>query len=784
MHEMTERSVNARPEEDVVNEALALFRAGRLDDCERVFAEGLRIYPDSPLLLSNRAMNLYCTRKSYALALADLQIAIEQTTVGDRAPWMLVGFRGRVLCDLYHQALAREVLRKRAMSGPEERGEGDVRTLESAEHDLEYALHQEAGQADVEMLADLHAYRGFARYALGRFDDARFHVDEAVRLTDHGDERALALQAKLNGLLGLHPVEALLKQAGSEFESHNYPQAIVWLDRLLTLEPMHSRALALRGDCKYRFYGPLEAMADLDRAIEIDGNPAARYVRAHCHMDLLQIALAKADFEACLETGTDAQMRKGALNAVAVLNVPADQLGSNPLQGVTADGTHFQTTFQDIGVRGFDSVFNRGRLPEGQASLWSISATEGRPWFDPTRPCDRDVLGLDPLPRTLEVDSLRMLQLLADVVPRSPWWECLIYQQWPASEHGGRAFEVMNPGHVPALVEALSRVPVRKLYIVAAGFWPGTIRALADALEQAGCTLEALGLFWYFTDDSIVDPGPFSNAVVRKMFEAAGHDATDIPFPDDPTYAEEIGEAVRLLQVEHLSILTGKFDSSVEQELADAFCACPTLKRVCVFHKATRDSYPRISTPRIDAVVSIAGDARASLVSRPPARPSLSQPVASPTRARALAVQATEREEDHRAVSRTSNVQSQGSGGFRLRMGRAGVAAVFVVVVCVMLFLRSAFSPSLPRFTLSGKSTYLGGAQVLMQGGEVLAREGDPVAPLLARLGPPSDKLTPFAAHFGFYAYDSQDGELMIRVKYVPNGTIRILAFSMKTKAP
>lgn len=753
-----------------------MMAEGRLDEAEAVFDEGLRCWPDSMMLYGNRS-NLHVLADRSDLAIADLTAAIERA--GDENPWAIYGQRGRLHGGLRHHC--------------------------DAVADLSRAIEMAPPDAEPEMFAEFYFCLALNRFGAGDSTRARVDVAEALRLCPD-NARYRAFQRDIEHSEDVPEVDRLGMRAAECMGQNKDGEAHDLLDRILRISPDHAKALQMRAECKRRMQGPLAALPDLTRSYEIDGNELALYNRAQCFLQAAQFERARVDFETYLRIGRDAHCLEVARRVIETLGEHTVSLNAG-VQVVVSDGTCYTSQLTRFSTDALDALFHHDHTPHGRAT--SVALHVGTPWFNPNRACDREVLGVDMPPRVLEIDSLALLEHIAEMVPRSLWWDTLVYQHWPPTENGSRAFQVLMPSVAPQVAEAMHPLPIRQLYIVATGFYSGAIQAFAERLAEGARTLETLGLFWYF----------------------CGDDITDVP-----SYPQEIATAVRLLQVERLSLLTTQMCPETERRLAEALTQCPTLVDVSVFQKASSEHYPRIVAPRVDIVISRHREARVALrtseyltlpeddaidgghppwsplaestplpswASRPPGAavgsdggnaaagrwrihesrtpPPSAEGAPAPSRDHnARIVDKTPLPPpDPEALARAAEKTARRVRGTLL----AGLA--LVLIVSWMTWPRSK-APARSSFTIQGKSVgataVWGGA--LEQDGVTLARVGDPVHSLLDRLGKPDEALSPMSGHNGFYVYERDGVRLLIRVEGAPRGPGgKILSFELKEVA-
>ncbi len=182
------------------------------------------------------------------------------------------------------------------------------------------------------------------------------------------------------------------------------------------------------------------------------------------------------------------------------------------------------------------------------------------PWLTPWK--GEAALTLEERPCVLEVDSLERLRASGDAA-YAPYHKFVAYQHLGPMEQGTRGYEPLRGENVPELAAALQESAAESLLLLAAGFQPGTIRALADRLD--GLTFRTLGFLWCFSGENLTD---------------------------DASVAEEIAYAARTLHCRRLSILTSSLDGACRKLLADGFSNCPELELYRVFARDEERTYP------------------------------------------------------------------------------------------------------------------------------------------------------------------------------------------------
>lgn len=187
-------------------------------------------------------------------------------------------------------------------------------------------------------------------------------------------------------------------------------------------------------------------------------------------------------------------------------------------------------------------------------------------WMNPESPYDCALWLRDTVPEHYtECDYLPLLAMM-----RPPFSHSLVYQNWRLSDQDGiRLYGASLPAELAELGKVLRESDVRELLLLAGGFMPGSIRALAENLS--GHNLDYLGLGWVFTGDDITDK---------------------------PSYPNEIAFAVKELGVKRLCLITAVFNDKVESALFDALEGESV--EVGVFGQESGEIYPRYLTPLLD----------------------------------------------------------------------------------------------------------------------------------------------------------------------------------------
>ncbi len=221
-----------------------------------------------------------------------------------------------------------------------------------------------------------------------------------------------------------------------------------------------------------------------------------------------------------------------------------------------------------------------GHRPAAEAATMMIVQACGRPWFDDGSLADRRfVFGAGArMPSTLargaavfEIDALEHL-VSADKPELVGRHTTLVYQH-----ERFRAFDVPAARR---LGEALRRSPCRRLCLLFTTIAPGALRELADVALAGRVTgsmaLDALSLGWYFCADAITDE--------------ASH------------VADVVDLAVRL-QPRRLALLTGKWSEAVDAALAAGLAAAPDLASFDALDRDDANTYPRLPSEHVDALL-------------------------------------------------------------------------------------------------------------------------------------------------------------------------------------
>jgi hypothetical protein len=202
-----------------------------------------------------------------------------------------------------------------------------------------------------------------------------------------------------------------------------------------------------------------------------------------------------------------------------------------------------------------------------------------RPWFDPRSVHDwgillREVRAGD---FVIEVDSFEALRAVESEEFRSRRRGTLLYQQWGRIlPTGGRHYLGLDEASAQKVAETIAKGPTREILLLCSMFAQGGMRRFAETLARSSPgQLEFAGFLWYFTGDDLTD---------------------------DPERATELAEAARLLGLKRVSILTAKFDDACEVRLVEGLRGNKALERFAVFEKDDAKTWPRIPTPKIDAL--------------------------------------------------------------------------------------------------------------------------------------------------------------------------------------
>lgn len=221
----------------------------------------------------------------------------------------------------------------------------------------------------------------------------------------------------------------------------------------------------------------------------------------------------------------------------------------------------------------FADRFQLGSMAQDNGAV-AFGATGSAPWFNPRSESDRAVLMRTPT-HLLETDDPRVLAEIGGA-KYAPHHEFVLYQPWREPGAGGnlRPLGALTQSMTPAIGAALAGGPVKHLFLITGGIFPGALTALRESLQ--GHRLETLGLFWYFSGDDITD---------------------------EPRVVDEIVSLCQACQTERLSLLTAAVDSVVEGRLVKGLANAPAMKECVVFEKDDDARYPRFRTPSLDALL-------------------------------------------------------------------------------------------------------------------------------------------------------------------------------------
>jgi tetratricopeptide (TPR) repeat protein len=260
-------------------QALALHRAGRLDEAEHLYRQVLAVQPshfDSLQLLGVISMQ----RGNYAKAVLEIAAALEQDP--DNVP--ALNNRGNALNELHRfdEALASfdRALRLAPDLAETHCNRGNTlkeldRFEESlASYDRALALHPDYAAA--------HGNRANALNALGRHDEAAASCDRALALAPNFAEahcnRGNALKelgrldqavASYDRAIALRPgyAQAYLNRGNALHELHRFDEALAGYDRALALRPDFAEAHSNRGNVLQELRRFAEALSSYDRAV-------------------------------------------------------------------------------------------------------------------------------------------------------------------------------------------------------------------------------------------------------------------------------------------------------------------------------------------------------------------------------------------------------------------------------------------------------------------------------------------------------------------------------------
>ncbi|NLO91110.1 MAG: hypothetical protein GX410_03845 [Elusimicrobia bacterium] len=203
-----------------------------------------------------------------------------------------------------------------------------------------------------------------------------------------------------------------------------------------------------------------------------------------------------------------------------------------------------------------------------------------KPWFNPYSDNDWKTTTYDSKKPFVEVDSIE--GLMTAMKPEfKPYNSFVIFQQWgPEDKDGNRAYSWLSRPATEQLARALAAGDVRSIILLCTTFEPGAIRAFADTLASLrkpddGSVLEMLGLFWYFSGDTVVD---------------------------SPELLDEAAYAVNKLGLSRLSLLSGEFDAECERRLLHSLEGNTKLQWLGVFGKDEAMSWPAFKTPGLAAL--------------------------------------------------------------------------------------------------------------------------------------------------------------------------------------
>ena len=213
-----------------------------------------------------------------------------------------------------------------------------------------------------------------------------------------------------------------------------------------------------------------------------------------------------------------------------------------------------------------------------------------KPFFDVKSKNDQRLTTFPEPQKPLETDRAEFLGLVADT-GFHPLNKMIAFQQWgpDSKEEDGREsrpYLWFDDAAAENLCKALTGSPVRRLILIFTKLKPGALLHFAKALKNApakaaavaspasgrkagGSLLDMLGLRWAFSGDDLTD---------------------------DPEVAGEIAKVAGFLGLERLSLLTSKFNGTVESALAEGLKGAPRLKTIRVFQRDDGNTWPEIKT--------------------------------------------------------------------------------------------------------------------------------------------------------------------------------------------
>jgi tetratricopeptide (TPR) repeat protein len=279
---------------------IALHRAGRYAEAERIYADVLRQNPaDFDVLHLQGVIAHQTARYERAVDLIGRAISLRATagaylSLGQSL--MALGRRAEALAS-YDAALALQPDHPIAMSG----SAAALRELGRPQE----ALARASAAIALQPSTDAYCHRGAALRDLGRFTDAIASFDQAIALAPHCVEahnyRGMALQqlqrtaealASFDRALALRPESAeLYNNRGNALRQlQRLPEALASYDRAIALQPTFAAAYNNRGLVLQALQSYQEAASSYERALALQPD----FAEAHNNLGTAQCELGQA----------------------------------------------------------------------------------------------------------------------------------------------------------------------------------------------------------------------------------------------------------------------------------------------------------------------------------------------------------------------------------------------------------------------------------------------------------------------------------------------------------
>ncbi len=353
---------------------IALLRAGRLAEAERIYAELLRQNPaDFEVLHLQGVIALQTGRYERALDLIGRAIGLRATAaayVSLGQAQMGLGRAARALAS-YDAALSLQPDLAVALSA----SAAALRELGRPEE----ALARANAAIALQPSTDAYCYRGAALRDLGRFTDAVASFDQALVLTPHGVEahnyRGMALQQLQRPAEALASFERALALRPESAELHNnrgnvlrqlqrFPEALGSCDRAIALQPSFAAAYNSRGLVLQALQRYPEAAGSYAHALGLQPD----FAEAHNNLGTVQCELGQAA-EALASCSRALQLQPGMRGVHGNLGNALRDLG-RPQEALAQYDFALRESPEDANnycLRG-NALFDLNRIPEAIAS--------------------------------------------------------------------------------------------------------------------------------------------------------------------------------------------------------------------------------------------------------------------------------------------------------------------------------------------------------------------------------------------------------------------------------